>query len=458
MSSHVGDRAIVLGGSMAGMFVARVLSDVFTEVLIVDRDALAGVREGRRGVPQGRHAHGLLARGQEILEDFFPGFTAELIAADIPVGDLGGQVRWYFDGHRIRPSGTGLRLVGVARPVLEDHVRRRVRAISNVTFVDSTDVVGPVAAAGADRVTGVRVQGRGPGAVEEVLDADLVVDATGKGSRAPGWLASLGYGTVEEDRVKVGLAYTSRRYRFAVDPFRGDMSINPVATPAHPRGAFLHTLGGGLGILSLTGILGDHPPTDEEGFLAFAKSLPVPDVYDAIVDAEPIGAPVTFKYPASQRRRFEKLARLPQGFLVAGDAVCSFNPVYGQGMASAALQALTLREHLQAGTPEPRAFFKDIAKVVDVPWEISAGGDLAFPEVEGKRTLKVRMANAFMARLQTAATHDAGLGEAFLRVAGLVDPPQSLMRPSVVLRTLRTPRTPAADSRPEPGPRLRRAA
>ncbi|MBE8524538.1 FAD-binding monooxygenase [Amycolatopsis sp. H6(2020)] len=458
MSSHVGDRAIVLGGSMAGMFVARVLSDVFTEVLVVDRDALDGVREGRRGVPQGRHAHGLLARGQEILEDFFPGFTAELIAADIPVGDLGGQVRWYFDGHRIRPSDTGLRLVGVARPVLEDHVRGRVRAIHNVTFVDSTDVIGPVATAGSDRVTGVRVQGRGPGAVEEVLDADLVVDATGKGSRAPGWLASLGYGNVKEDRVKVGLAYTSRRYRFDVDPFRGDMSINPVATPANPRGAFLHTLGGGFGMLSLTGILGDHPPTDEAGFLAFAKSLPVPDVHDAIVDAEPIGAPVTFKYPASQRRRFEKLSRLPQGFLVAGDAVCSFNPVYGQGMASAALQALTLREHLQAGIPDPRAFFKDIAKVVDVPWEISAGGDLAFPEVEGKRTLKVRMANAFMARLQTAATHDAGLGEAFLRVAGLIDPPQSLMRPSMVLRTLRTPRTPAGDSRPEPGPRLRRAA
>jgi hypothetical protein len=176
------------------------------------------------------------------------------------------------------------------------------------------------------------------------------------------------------------------------------------------------------------------------------------------VDAEPIGAPVTFKYPASQRRRFEKLPRLPRGFLVAGDAVCSFNPVYGQGMASAALQALTLREHLQAGIPDPRAFFKDIAKVVDVPWEISAGGDLAFPAVEGKRTLKVRMGNAFTARLQTAATHDARLGEAFLRVAGLVDPPQSLMRPSMVLRTLRTPRTPAGDSRPEPGPRLRRAA
>lgn len=445
MNDRVGDRAVVLGGSIAGMLAARVLADVYADVLIIDRDALTGVREGRRGAPQGRHAHGLLAKGQEILEDFFPGFTQELIDADIPVGDLGGQVRWYFDGHRIKPSTTGLRLAGVARPVLEDHVRGRVRALPNVRFLERTDIVAPLATEDGSRVTGVRVQRRGSDTAEEI-PADLVVDATGKGSRAPTWLAALDYPRVVEEQVKIGLAYTSRRYRFPVDPFHGDMSINPVATPANPRGAFLHTLGGGLGMLSLTGILGDHPPTDDAGFLAFAKSLPVPDVYDAIVAAEPLDAPVTFTYPASQRRRYERLDRFPQRFLVLGDAVCSFNPVYGQGMASAALQALTLRAHLAGGVPRPRAFFRDIGKVVDPPWEISAGGDLAFPRVDGKRTMKVRMANAYLARLLTAATYDAGLGAAFLRVAGLVDSPQSIMRPALALRTLRAPRTPAPDS------------
>ncbi|NUT99510.1 MAG: FAD-binding monooxygenase [Saccharothrix sp.] len=447
MGSRIGGRAVVLGGSMAGMLAARVLSDSYESVVVVDRDVLSDVRDARRGVPQGRHAHGLLAKGQEVLEELFPGFLAEVADAGIPVGDLGGDVRWYFNGYRIKPARTGLALVGVARPVLEHHVRQRVRGIPGVEFREGHDIVGLVAGGGV--VRGVRVQSREEGAAEDTIDADLVVDATGRGSRAPTWLESMGYPRVQEDRVKVGLAYTSRRYRWRTDPLRGDMSINPVATPRHPRGAFLHTLGGDEILLSLTGILGDHPPTDPAGMLEFAKSLPVPDVYEAIKDAEPLDDPVTFHFPASQRRRYEKLESFPKGFLVLGDAVCSFNPVYGQGMAVAALQAMTLARHLSTGSaPDPLAYFADIESVVDVPWDIAAGGDLAFPGVVGKRTLKVRLSNSFMARLQVAATHDAGLTDAFLRVAGLVDPPQALMKPGMVLRVLRAPRTPAPESLP----------
>ncbi|MER5262643.1 FAD-dependent monooxygenase [Actinosynnema sp. NPDC002837] len=454
MGNYMGGRAVVLGGSIAGMLAARVLSDAYESVVIVDRDELSDVRDPRRGVPQGRHAHGLLARGQEILEELFPGFLAGLVDAGIPVGDLCGDVRWSFNGYRIKAAPTGLRLVGIARPVLEHHVRQRVQAIPGVSFREGHDVVGLVAHGGA--VRGARVQSRQPGAEPEVIDADLVVDATGRGSRAPAWLESMGYPRVPEERVKVGLAYTSRKYRWHTDPLRGDMSINPVATPRHPRGAFLHTLGGDIGLLSLTGTLGDHPPTDPAGMLAFAKSLPVPDIHDAIRDAEPLSDPVMFQFPASQRRRYERMESFPEGFLVLGDAVCSFNPVYGQGMAVAALQALVLAEHLSTGrAPNPLEYFGDIESVVDVPWEIAAGGDLAFPGVAGKRTLKVRMSNAFMARLQVAATHDAGLSEAFLRVAGLVDPPQALMKPAMVLRVLRTPRTPAPDSAPSSLERLR---
>jgi len=439
MTSFVGDRAVVLGGSIAGMLTARVLSDAYSEVVIVDRDELTGTKEARRGVPQGCHAHGLLAKGQEIFEEFFPGFTDELIAAGIPVGDFSNQIRWYFNGYRLRPAETSLRVAGITRPVLEHHIRGRVNALANVSFAEGYDIVGPTATKDSSRVTGVRVRSRDDGA-DQQLDADLVIDTTGRGSRAPTWLTAMGYPQVSEDRVKVGIGYTSRRYRWRTDPFNGDMSINPVATPLHPRGAFLHTLGADLCLLSLTGILDDHPPTDPQGFLAFAKSLPVPDVYDAIRDAEPLDAPVAFKFPASQRRRYERMARFPEGFLVAGDAVCSFNPVYAQGMAVSGLQALTLRSHLMRGAaPRPQAYFRDIAKAVDVPWDMAAGGDLAFPGVEGERTVKVRMGNAYLARLLTAAVNDSDLTSAFLRVAGLIDPPQALMRPSLAVRVFRAP-------------------
>ena len=457
MGNPVGDRAIVLGGSMAGLLAARALADAYTEVLIVDRDELIGVTTARRGVPQGRHVHGLLARGQQILEEWFPGFTAGTTAAGIPTGDL-GELRWYFNGRRLQPASTGLICVSAARPVLESHVRAHVDAVPNITFVEQCDIVGLVTTEDNGRVTGVRVHRQAEGSVEETLDADLVVDATGRGSRTPVWLEELGYARPDEDRIKINLSYTTRHYRLPDESIlNGDLSINPVSTPTHPRGAFFSRIEDGRCVLSLTGVLGESAPTDPEGFLDWTRSLPVPDVYDVIKDAEPLDDPVSFRYPASQRRHYERLTRFPEHFLVLGDAACSFNPVYGQGMTVAALESLVLRDHLRQGVvPDALRFFKDISKVIDVPWEMSASGDLGFPEVEGTRSMKVKMGNAYMAKLHAAATKDGRLTRTFMRVAGLVDPPQALMSPRTMFRVFRNsklepldtpqaPETPATD-------------
>ncbi len=197
-------------------------------------------------------------------------------------------------------------------------------------------------------------------------------------------------------------------------------------------------------MVTLGGRLGDHPPTDPDGFLAFARSLRLPDIYETIRDAEPLDDPVAFRFPASVRYRYERLDRFPDGLLAVGDAVCSFDPVYGQGMSVAALEALTLRRHLQRGAePQPRRFLRDLAGVVDVPWDLAVGGDLAFPGVQGRRTRKVRLVNAYLARLHAAAADDASLASAFLRVAGLVAPPRSLLRPSIAVRVLRAGLHPA---------------
>ncbi|NEA33585.1 FAD-dependent monooxygenase [Streptomyces sp. SID13031] len=433
-------RAVVLGGSLAGLLAANVLSEVYSEVLVVDRDELTGVMGPRRGVPHGRHAHGLVARGQQILEKQFPGLLTEMEAAGVRPGDFSGDIRWYFNGLRLRPARTGLLSVPCTRPVIERIVRGRVAKVRNVRFLERYDIVGLETTPDAARVTGVRVQSRDIGSDPEVLRADLVIDATGRGSRTPVWLEELGYARPAEDLVKVDLAYTTRHYRVPRDPFGSDIAIIAAATPSHPRGAFYYRLPGedGRVELSLTGVLGDYPPTDPDAFLEFVRSLPVPEIYESVCEAEPIDDAVTYRFPASVRRRYELLTRFPEALLVIGDAVCSFNPVYAQGMAVAAIESRILAEQLaRTPVPPPREFFAEISRQVDSPWDFAATADLGYAGVEGNRTAKVRMINAYIARLQRAAVHDASLTNAFMRVAGLIDEPTALLRPGKILRTLR---------------------
>jgi 2-polyprenyl-6-methoxyphenol hydroxylase-like FAD-dependent oxidoreductase len=440
MGSRIGDRAVVLGGSMAGLLAARVLSESFAEVIVVDRDELTGVTGYRRGVPHGRHAHALLASGQQIIESYFPGLTDGLIEAGVQPGDFNADIQWYLNGQRLKPSNSNLLCVPAIRPVLEYHVRRRVQAIPNVTFLERTDILGLQTTPDAGRVTGARVQRQAEDSAVEVLEADLVMDCTGRGSRTPVWLEELGYDRPEEERMKIGLAYTTRHYQLPADPLGTDLAIIPIATPSHPRGGVFYRLpgGGGRMELSLTGILGDHAPTDPDGFEAFAKSLPVPDIYNFIRAGEPLDDPVKFSFPQSVRRHYERLTRFPEGFLVLGDAVCSFNPVYAQGMTVASFESRTLRRHLQRGAvPPARRYFKDVAKDIKAAWELSAGADLGYAGVDGRRTPKVRMANAYVGRLHNAAVHDSYLTNAFIRAAGLLDPPPAIMRPGALVRVLR---------------------
>jgi 2-polyprenyl-6-methoxyphenol hydroxylase-like FAD-dependent oxidoreductase len=438
MHRQTGERAVVLGASMAGLLAAQVLGDSYGQVTVVDRDELPEAAMHRRGVPHGRHLHALAARGQQALEELFCGLTAELVADGVPAGDMLADTRLFFSGHRLRQAPTGLGLLCASRPVLEGRVRARVRALPNVRFIDRCDVVGLATTPDRRRVTGARLLRRADGSAEEVLGADLVVDATGRGARTPAWLEALGYPRPPVAQVRVGLGYATRIYRLPPDALGGDLAVLQAATPRHPRAGALQVLEGDRWMVTLAGILGDHPPTDPVGFLDFARSLQFPDIYQAVRDAEPLDDPVAFRFPASVRHRYEKLDRFPDGLLVMGDAVASFNPIYGQGMSVAALEALALRRHLEHGTaPRPRRWFRELARVVDVPWDIAAGGDLVFPGVQGRRTAKVRLVSAYLARLHAAAAHDADLAGAFLRVAGLVAPPGSLLRPGVAARVLR---------------------
>lgn len=439
MGQDAPTRAVVLGGSIAGLFAARVLADAYDEVRIVDRDTLVGTKGPRRHAPQGRHINGLLARGQQIMEELFPGLTKQILDYGVPGGDLSGSCRWFFGGRRLKQQHAGLVTLGARRPVLEFHIRERVEKIPNVVFTEQHDILGLVTTADRGTVTGVRVQRRGT-KTEKVIEADLVVDATGRGSRTPVWLEELGYGAVPEERKKIDLVYVTQHFRLreGADPFGDDVAINPVAFPGNPRGAvFVRTDGGELE-LTTYGLLGDHPPTDQAGLYEWLKTLPSKDVYNAIRYADPVDEPTAFRFPTTVRRQYEKLTRFPAGLLVTGDAITCFNPVYAQGMSVAAMSAMTMRQHLHSGAaPEPTDYFRDLAHdVIDPPWEMTNTVDLTFPGVKGNRTFQVRMAQKYLKRVQVAATRDGKVTAAYMRAAGLVDRPEALMRPGMVLRVL----------------------
>lgn len=433
----IGDHAIVLGASMAGLLTARVLADAYTRVTLIERDTLPRDMGHRRGVPHSLHLHGLHAAGRQVLDELFPGFTEQVVAAGAEVGDTLGCLRWQLSGQRLRQVDIGLPGLAVSRPFLEGQIRQRVRALPSVGFVEGRDVVILVTDSDRGRVTGVQVAERDGGGPKQTVAADLVVDATGRGSRTPVWLEQFGYPRPEADRVEIGIGYATRSYLLRPGALGEDKAIFTAATPSNPRAAYIIAQEGRRHILSVGGILGDYPPLDPAGFEAYVASACFPDVADAIAGAEPLGEPVPFRFPTSMRYRYERLRRFPAGLLVIGDAVCSFNPIYGQGMTAAAMEAAALRDLLRGGSlPTARKYFRRIAKAIDIPWEIAVGADLAFPGVPGKRTAKIRMVNAYLPRLHAAAAVDPSLARAFIRVMGMVDRPEGLLRPDRALRVL----------------------
>jgi len=438
----LGDRAVVLGGSITGTLAARVLAEFYRQVVVVDRDTVLGVEKPRRGAPHAAHAHGLHGRGCLLLQQLFPNLLNHMRRACLPVGDLGEQ-RWYFDGRPFTPAHTGLPSLTAPRPVLEAYLRTEVAQRSNVTYLQNTELQALLATPDSSRVTGARLCSTAPGSETFDLEADLVVDATGRGSRTPVLLQQLGYDRPIEQRMPIGLAYTTRLYRSPSDAPAGPQFVNCLPSPQIRRGAFLGQSGHGVQILSLTGLLGDHPPTDPEGFSAFAKTLPAPEIHDHLRTAQPLTDPVTHRFPASLRRHYERLARFPQRLLVLGDAVCSLNPNYSQGMTVAALQTMALHEHLKHGAPDSVTFMRHVGRIVDTPWFISTTSDLRFTGTTGHRTPVASAANAYVTCLHHAATHSPAATTALLRVAGLVDHPTALLHPRILLTTLYARPSPA---------------
>lgn len=472
-TDRVGEHAVVVGASMAGLFAARVLSDGFDRVTVLDRDSLPDEPVARRGVPQASHPHVLLEAGRATIEDLLPGYCKDVLSNGGLLIDAASELDYYDEGGFVADGPTRLPMYCASRPLFEQIARRRVAVLDGVTLRTGCGVTdylvddGSASPSDGTTVTGVAVRERGGGGAggenvdgedadgeanvtenadenvisddsqddnETELGAELVVDATGRTSRTPTWLADHGYPRPPADEVHIDLAYSTA----VIDRPPGDRRAI-LAPPSAPRkrGGGLVPVEGDRWLVNLHGMHGDHPPTDREGLTEFAASLPVSELRE-IASEHPwaIETVEHYPFPSNVRRRYEALDRFPDGLLVVGDAIASFNPIYGQGMSVAALEALLLHHALAEGGREnlPRRFFDRAESVVDLAWRTAVGGDFAFPETVGPKPRGTDLSNWYLSRLLRAAHADGELTDAFYRVLRLEQSPTYLFRPSVLRR------------------------
>ena len=427
------DRGVVLGGSIAGLLVARVLSDHAAEVVVVERDALPDQPRSRRGVPQGRQLHGLLARGLAEMESLFPGITDEMVAAGAVAADPGVDLHWYVDGVRKPMAAVGPG-IACSRPFLEWHLRRRLLAVPGVRIVQAR-VEGLTATSG--RVDGITLAGVDEG--DGQLGADLVADCSGGPTRMGDWLSALGFEAPPERRVAMDLGYATRLYRRRpADRLDGALAVLSLTQDiGRARGGGAFAVEDGRWMVTVGGYHQDRPTPDPAEFTDRVAGEPVPALRRLVLEGEPLSDVATHRYPASVRRDFHRLQRLPGGLVAAGDAVARFNPIYGQGMTSAALHAAAVGRYLASGADphEPAGrYFRDLRRAVDSVWQISATEDFRLPHVTGDRPLGLSFAHRVSSLYTRATMRDAELHRLFLLVLNFQAGPQSLMRPDNLAR------------------------
>ncbi|WP_166172824.1 FAD-dependent oxidoreductase [Rubrobacter tropicus] len=447
-------RAVVIGAGISGLLFARVLSEAFDRVTVVERDALPEGAVARKGVPQARHLHSLAARGSRILEELFPGFDAELAAAGCPLLDQASDAVTEFAAGRLPRFRSGITMRAASRALIERRIRARLEREPAIAFLPGREVVGLLP--GSKGVSGVRMRLRQDGSVEK-LAADLVVDASGAGSRVPRWLEEMGHEAPKETVVDARLGYATRWYRVPKD-FPGDWTGVAVLPgwPETTRGGTLRRVEGDLWTAVLIGTGGDYPPTDPEGFASFASSLHSPVIHDAIRSAEPASPVYGYRRTANRLRHYEKVD-LPENLLIAGDAACVLNPSYGQGMTAAALSAAALRECLNKGTSNlSRRFQRRQRRAVAPCWTATTNSDAQWAtkgveDLNPARRVLYRISEEVM----NLAVEREDVARTLLGVKNVIQPPAALLRPGILvpalaraaIRTSADPARPPAEDR-----------
>lgn len=449
--------AVVLGGSLAGLFAAAALARHLERVTVVERDALPGPQQPqwRRGVPQARHAHNLMMAGHLAMERLFPGIRGELDSAGMVTVRMPADMLLLTAGGWMPRFDTDLQMLTSSREVIDSVVLRRLRANDRVTFLTQTEALGLLP--GTDgSVQGVKLRHRDKNrdnGWDEPYDlaADFVVDASGRSSRSPQWLKALGYEAPAEAVVDAQTAYSTCVF----DPPAGHQAdwncILLQYSPDAPRQGILNPIENNRWMVSLAGLGGVRPPDDIDGFLEYAKNLRSPVLYEVLRDATPVTQIHRSGRTENRRRHYHKLRRWPDRFMVMGDAVGCFNPSYGQGMSVAAGSALALDDALEARATTAgiaSGLRGKVAKCIDLAWMIAATADLKYPWASQKVDLQTKISLSYLYRVIGACPTSLAASQALLDINQMVATTNAVFRPAVIGAVLRGPRLAAACAEP----------
>ncbi len=441
-------QVIVIGGSIAGLATAETLSRYFDRVMIIERDRYPETIDFRKGIPQNRQPHTLLKRGLMGLEEIFPGFNQNWIEAGAVSINSGHEIEW-FVFNRWRPQyDPGLVIYGSSRPLLESVIRRRVAANPKICFLEAAEVIELECEKAGGAVTGVRIRSRDAKQIETVYPADLVVDASGRESHAQAWLQQLGYSCPERMIVNSNPGYASRIYERPAN-FTSQMVYIQPTPPSDTRGAIILPMEGDRLQVGMIGMSKDYPPTDETAFLHFAEGLAEKRIYDLIKNAKPLTPISGYRRAENIWQRYDQQERWPDNFVILGDAVLAFNPVYGQGMTVAVMSALKLGEcvgahlsHQDDLTGLAKKFQQELVSVQAFAWELATGEDRRWtPDTEGclaKPGAMEAFRLGFLKKVMVASTKDPIVTEALYRVMNMVAAPTAFFRPDMMARVLRS--------------------
>jgi 2-polyprenyl-6-methoxyphenol hydroxylase-like FAD-dependent oxidoreductase len=444
MMMNARNHAAVIGGSIAGLWTARVLADHFDRVTVIDRDHFPDSAEARKGAPQGRQIHVLLVRGQQILDQLFPSLYADMQAEGVSMIHWNEETANYSaKGHWSPRIDYGYQTMACSRLLLEWHMRKLLLQNPKIRFVEGRVVSGVLTNDAKTQITGVQMEAVGAERASvgtETLDADLVVDCSGRESHTPEWLTALGYAAPEETVIDAHVGYATRWYE-RPNTFHGNWKTilvqQRMGIVSHSSMVYPIENGQWMALMATTNA---PPPDTDEAFLEHARSLPIPDVYDALKDAKPISPIYRYQRTANQFRHYETLERLPDGLILIGDAVCAFNPVFGQGMTVSAMEALLLDKQLRAKSDTPGfalRFQKQVGKLIAGPWQLATSEDARNRKKGEKISVITRLFKVYMDHLLVLQSTDLMIGKAFLDVFHLIKTPSSLFAPAVALKVVR---------------------